>query len=54
MRQYSRAPILLSLAFFTCLSFSGVAQQATKRLPIIDVHVHAMKANPNFASDLCP
>ena len=30
------------------------AQETTKRPPIIDVHVHAMKLNPNFTSDLCP
>ena len=32
------------------------AQDATKNkhLPIIDVHVHAMKLNPAFASDMCP
>lgn len=30
------------------------AQETTKRPPIIDVHVHAMKLNPNFTNDLCP
>lgn len=32
------------------------AQQAPtkKPLPIIDVHVHAMKVNPSFSGDLCP
>src|SRR5690242_1425450 len=31
------------------------AQTATqKHLPIIDVHVHAMKVNPAFAADMCP
>ena len=25
-----------------------------KHLPIIDVHVHAMKVNPAFANDMCP
>ncbi|HMG91928.1 MAG TPA: amidohydrolase family protein, partial [Chryseolinea sp.] len=34
---------------------SAVAQNSTqKHLPIIDVHVHAMKVNPAFASDMCP
>ncbi|MHA8053871.1 amidohydrolase family protein [Aquirufa sp. Wall-65K1] len=28
--------------------------KAEKHLPIIDVHVHAMKVNPNFASDMSP
>lgn len=27
---------------------------AQKRPPIIDVHVHAMKVNPNFAAPMCP
>lgn len=30
------------------------AQEIQPHEPIIDVHVHAMKLNPNFASDLCP
>jgi len=31
------------------------AQDGTKKhLPIIDVHVHAMKMNPAFAADMCP
>jgi uncharacterized protein len=31
------------------------AQDTTKKhLPIIDVHVHAMKMNPGFAADMCP
>ena len=32
------------------------AQNAAKsrHLPIIDVHVHAMKVNPAFAADMCP
>jgi predicted TIM-barrel fold metal-dependent hydrolase len=32
------------------------AQTAAKsrHLPIIDVHVHAMKVNPSFAMDMCP
>jgi predicted TIM-barrel fold metal-dependent hydrolase len=31
-----------------------LAQQPQKHLPIIDVHVHAMKANPAFSDDMCP
>lgn len=36
--------------------FGAVAQQTPfkKPLPIIDVHVHAMKVNPAFANDMCP
>jgi len=46
--------------FFICiLSFVATdkifAQDTTKKhLPIIDVHVHAMKMNPAFAADMCP
>jgi predicted TIM-barrel fold metal-dependent hydrolase len=37
------------------LSTTGLAQNSTeKHLPIIDVHVHAMKVNPAFANDMCP
>ncbi|MBD0351432.1 MAG: amidohydrolase family protein [Flavisolibacter sp.] len=37
-------------------TFTGYVQDTSsnKRLPIIDVHVHAMKVNPNFAGDMCP
>jgi predicted TIM-barrel fold metal-dependent hydrolase len=30
------------------------SQQPQKHLPIIDVHVHALKANPAFSGDMCP
>ncbi|WP_018620970.1 amidohydrolase family protein [Spirosoma luteum] len=45
------------LLLVTCLLVSGaaVAQSVPRKpLPIIDVHVHAMKVNPNFAADMCP
>lgn len=44
---------LLVLLF---LSFAGFSQdtERKKHLPIIDVHVHAMKVNPNFAVAMCP
>jgi len=48
------------LRFLICIiSFLAVgkifAQDSTKKhLPIIDVHVHAMKVNPAFAMDMCP
>jgi len=32
----------------------AIAQDKPKAKPIIDVHVHAMKVNPAFASDMCP
>lgn len=43
--------LLLLLILYTAI---GLGQESKKRLPIIDVHVHAMKANPNFSSEMCP
>jgi uncharacterized protein len=58
---------ITSLSAFSCkrkafFSFAlllamlkGFSQDTSHRhLPIIDVHVHAMKANPAFAMDMCP
>jgi len=43
----------LAFLFLTfCLSQLVMAQ--TKHLPMIDVHVHAMKVNSDFASPMCP
>lgn len=44
---------IVSLIFFF---FAGYSQDSInhKHLPIIDVHVHAMKLNPAFANDMCP
>lgn len=42
-------PCLLSF----CFVFVSTAQETKKRLPIIDVHVHAMGGNPN-GSPMCP
>lgn len=38
------------------LVIKGYSQDTVKKrhLPIIDVHVHAMKMNPAFAADMCP
>lgn len=49
-------PIRKSFAFavlvmLSCLSYG---QENEGPLPIIDVHVHAMKMNPAFTMDLCP
>lgn len=44
---------LLALFFLTSIAFAQEASRS-KPLPIIDVHVHAMKVNPNFAMDMCP
>lgn len=35
-------------------SYSYSQKSVNKHLPIIDVHVHAMKVNPAFAMDMCP
>ncbi|QHT71852.1 amidohydrolase family protein [Rhodocytophaga rosea] len=42
------------LFFLTTFSVYAQENSANKRLPIIDVHVHAMKVNPAFAGDMCP
>ncbi|WP_375324025.1 amidohydrolase family protein [Flagellimonas sp. GZD32] len=45
----------LAIALFSgCLVFTTNAQETKKRKPIIDVHVHAMKVNPDFVSPMCP
>jgi predicted TIM-barrel fold metal-dependent hydrolase len=44
----------LILFLFQLITFTGLSQETQKHLPIIDVHVHAMKTNPGFAGDLCP
>jgi hypothetical protein len=52
----SKITSLLSFLLFTTLyTLSAYSQDSTKKhLPIIDVHVHAMKVNPAFAGDMCP
>src|SRR6478672_2305925 len=44
---------LLSVLLLTVSSFTQGNTQ-NRHLPIIDVHVHAMKVNPAFAADMCP
>ncbi|MEO8473892.1 MAG: amidohydrolase family protein [Chryseolinea sp.] len=44
--------ILLVLSMVVYTVHFASAQE--KHLPIIDVHVHAMKVNPAFAADMCP
>ncbi|WP_238528062.1 amidohydrolase family protein [Robiginitalea biformata] len=47
--------MLPCLILAAVLSFQANAQeQSAKRPPIIDVHVHAMKVNPNFSRPMCP
>ncbi len=44
-----------SLLILLLITSKNDAQDTTKKhLPIIDVHVHAMKVNPAFAMDMCP
>lgn len=51
----STSRCFLLLFFFGAYTIPGYAQEtAHKHLPIIDVHVHAMKMNPGFAADMCP
>ena len=40
-------------AAFLCIA-PAQGQAGAKRPPIIDVHVHAMKMNPNFSAPMCP
>src|SRR3954471_8451001 len=40
--------------FLTTANLYAQGAAKTKHLPIIDVHVHAMKVNPAFAADMCP
>ena len=47
----SKATLFYTLFF--CFVFTLNAQESKKRLPIIDVHVHAMGGNPNVPP-LCP
>jgi predicted TIM-barrel fold metal-dependent hydrolase len=55
MRTKITGFITVSIALLL-LTTKTDAQNATKsrQLPIIDVHVHAMKVNPSFAMDMCP
>ena len=45
----------LTVILLITLTTANYAQDKAKtHLPIIDVHVHAMKVNPAFAADMCP
>src|SRR3954451_2592130 len=39
---------------FISTMYASAQDSTHKHLPIIDVHVHAMKVNPAFAADMCP
>lgn len=45
-------PVIILL--FASASFAQTTPAPQKHLPIIDVHVHAMKVNPAFGGDMCP
>jgi predicted TIM-barrel fold metal-dependent hydrolase len=45
---------LTAILLVVLTSASYAQEKAKKHLPIIDVHVHAMKVNPAFAADMCP
>ena len=57
MKTFSNHSII-KILFLTLTLIMGAkyssAQDTKKRLPIIDVHVHAMKVNPKFSSEMCP
>lgn len=46
--------ILSLILFASGVSVFGQTPAKNKHLPIIDVHVHTMKVNPNFSSEMCP
>ncbi|MDB5276745.1 MAG: amidohydrolase family protein [Ferruginibacter sp.] len=46
---------LQCLVLLLLIGSNSYGQDSSKKhLPIIDVHVHAMKVNPAFAADMCP
>ena len=53
MRQYLLQIKVMPL-LVVVFSASKAQEAMQEHLPIIDVHVHAMKVNPAFAADMCP
>jgi uncharacterized protein len=49
-----RKPFTCLLLLLTVFVYAHAQDTTHKHLPIIDVHVHAMKVNPAFAMDACP
>src|SRR4051794_9270499 len=45
--------VTIAVLLSTAKMFAQTAAKS-RHLPIIDVHVHAMKVNPAFANDMCP
>ncbi len=54
MKQLTYWAGCLLLCILFLQPFVLASQQAQKRLPIIDVHLHLLKLNPAFANDMCP
>ncbi len=54
MKTLLKLFLSLSIVFCVLLSTSIQAQEDAKRPPIIDVHVHAMRVNPDFVREMCP
>ncbi len=59
VRKQASASAIKKLAFILPLLVVVLLSHAqdtsrSRRLPIIDVHMHAMKVNPAFAADMCP
>lgn len=51
-KQLLQLQCIVLLLLIGSYSYSQVSVK--KHLPIIDVHVHAMKVNPAFSMDMCP
>lgn len=54
MAPLYRITAILTIAAFIFIFPEAWGQNGKERPPIIDVHVHVMKINPDFASDMCP
>ncbi len=54
MAPFYRITAILTIAALIFIFPAAWGQNGKERPPIIDVHVHVMKINPNFASDMCP
>lgn len=52
LNKFISTTLLLFIVVFSCPQAAN--SQENKKLPIIDVHVHAMKVNPAYTSEMCP
>lgn len=46
--------VLLLISLFVLSNCLAQTTPPKRPLPIIDVHVHAMKVNPSFSLEMCP